>query len=76
MLADVGFPSVCCEYVLLALVNKEATSAYGRAKKISGRKFEQRYIKRIGRVKEAQEARGSSKPQPRGDTQINRNGLI
>ena len=25
-----GFPSVCCEYVLLPLVNKEAASAYGR----------------------------------------------
>ena len=24
---DVGFPSVCCEYVLLSLVNKEATMA-------------------------------------------------
>ena len=29
--ADVGFPSVCCEYVLLSLVNKEAALAYGRA---------------------------------------------
>ena len=28
---DVGFPSVCCECVLLPLVNKEATLAYGRA---------------------------------------------
>ena len=27
----VGFPSVCCEYVLLSLVNKEAGLAYGRA---------------------------------------------
>ena len=25
---DVGFPFVCCEYVLLPLVNKEVTSAY------------------------------------------------
>ena len=25
--ADVGFPSVCCEYVLLILVNKEAALA-------------------------------------------------
>ena len=25
------FPSVCCEYVLLSLVNKEAALAYGRA---------------------------------------------
>ena len=28
---DVGFPSVWYEYVLLPLVNKEATLAYGRA---------------------------------------------
>ena len=28
---DVGFPSVCCEYVLLLLANKEAASAYVRA---------------------------------------------
>ena len=28
---DVGLPSVCCEYVLLPLANKEAASAYGRA---------------------------------------------
>ena len=28
---DVGFPSVCCEYVLLSLVNKDATLACGRA---------------------------------------------
>ena len=35
---DVGFPSVCDEYVLLPLVNKEAASAYGRAEYIqSGR---------------------------------------
>ena len=26
-----GFPSVCCEYGLLPLVNKEATLAYVRA---------------------------------------------
>ena len=28
---DLEFPCVCCEYVLLPLVNKEATLAYGRA---------------------------------------------
>ena len=27
---DVGFPSVCGEYVLLPLVNKEVALAYGR----------------------------------------------
>ena len=30
-LDDVGFPSVCCKYVLLPLVNKESALAYGRA---------------------------------------------
>ena len=29
--SDVRFPSVCCEYILLPLVNKEASLAYGRA---------------------------------------------
>ena len=28
---DVGFPSVCYEYVLLPLVNKEVSLAYDRA---------------------------------------------
>ena len=28
---DVWFSSVCCEYALLLLVNKEAALAYGRA---------------------------------------------
>ena len=28
---DVGFPSVCCEYVLQPLVNKKAASAYRKA---------------------------------------------
>ena len=27
----VGFPSVCCEYILLSLVNKEAALTYGKA---------------------------------------------
>ena len=29
MMYDVGFPSVCCEYVLLPLANKEAYLACG-----------------------------------------------
>ena len=29
--ANVGYPSVCCEYVLLPLDNKEAALDYGRA---------------------------------------------
>ena len=28
---DVGYPYICCEYVLLPLVNKEAALVYGRA---------------------------------------------
>ena len=28
---DVGFPSVCCEYILLPLVNKKSTVVYGKA---------------------------------------------
>ena len=31
MTCNVGFPSVCCEYVLLPLNNKEVALAYGRA---------------------------------------------
>ena len=31
LLTDVGFPSVCCEYILLPLVNKEAVWANGLA---------------------------------------------
>ena len=27
---DMGFPSVCCEYVLVPLVNKESALAYGK----------------------------------------------
>lgn len=30
-LLDVGFLSICCEYVSLLLANKEALLAYGRA---------------------------------------------
>ena len=47
---DVGFPSVCYEYVLLPLIIKEAVLANGLVK--SGRKSEQRYKERVGRVKE------------------------
>lgn len=28
---DLGYPSVCCEYVLLPLVNKEAALSQGKA---------------------------------------------
>ena len=32
LVGDVGFPSVCYEYALFSLVNKEAILVYGRAK--------------------------------------------
>ena len=34
--ASVGFPSVCCEYVLLPLVNIEAALAYSREEASQG----------------------------------------
>ena len=78
-----GFSSECCEYVLLALVNKDTVLAYGRVEfsKVGnpgrdrgGKKMES------GRRHVATE-RGrcqnlTSRPQPHGDTQIDRNGLI
>ena len=48
--ADSGFPSVCCEYVLLAWFIKNAASTYGRIK--PGWKSEKRYIKKGGGVEE------------------------
>lgn len=31
MLPDIGFSSLCCEYILLLLINKEVAMACGRA---------------------------------------------
>ena len=48
VMCDVEFPSVCYEYVLLTLVNKEAAAAYSKAEYcLTGRDIE-----RIGRVRE------------------------
>ena len=74
------FPSVCCEYVLLPFVNKEAALAYGRAEQSKegnlsrdrGRKKAESGRRHI--AAEGERCRNlTSKPQPRGDTQINRN---
>ena len=46
---DVGFPSVCSEYVLLPLVNKEATSGNGLTGKNQVRYWNK---ERVGGVKE------------------------
>ena len=44
----VGLSSICCEYVLLSFVNKDATVAYGRAEKRhvgnSNRDIERQYV--------------------------------
>lgn len=48
----VGFPSICWEYDLLLLVNKETALAYGQGRIKSCRKSEKRYRERVGGVKE------------------------
>ena len=79
---DVGFPSVCCECVLLPLVNKEAALAYVREEYS---KAENPSRDRGGKKAESGrhhlvDKRGcqnlTGKPQLHGDTQTNRNGLI
>ena len=72
---------VCCEHLLLPLVNKEVALAYSRAEySQAGRDI---YIERIDGEKEIQcrcgrrkmpEQKLTNKPQPCGE--INRNGLI
>ena len=66
-----GFPSIWYEYVLLSLVNKEATVAYSKAEySQAGRDVK-------SRQKETDTGRSFiSKPQFHGYTQINRNRLI
>ena len=77
------FPSVCYEYGLLTLVNKEAVSAYGRAEysKVGnpsrdkgGKKVE------LGRCHVAAEGERhqnlTGKAQPHANVQSNKNGLI
>ena len=78
---DVGFPSVCWEYVLLPLANKETALAYGSTEysQVGILSIERRRKKvELGRDHVA--AKGercqnlTSMPQTHGDTQINRNG--
>ena len=45
---DVGFPSVCCEYVLLPLINKDSALCLWKDSINSGEKSEQRYREKVG----------------------------
>ena len=77
-----GCSSVCCEYVSLPLVNKEAALAYDKTEysqagrdisKVSGvREMPCSYCRR--QMPEIYGMRHGS--EPHGDLQINRNGLI
>lgn len=79
-----GFPSAFCEYVLLSLVNKEATLAYDRTEDSkAGNPSRDSRGKKVESGRRHVAAKGErcqnltvGKPQPRGDTQINRNGPI
>ena len=42
LVIDVGFPSACYEYILLPLVYKQCTLAYGRAEYIARQKHPSR----------------------------------
>ena len=70
-----GFPSVCCKYVLLTLVNKETALAYGREEYSEvGNPSRDRGGKKEDSERCHVAAEGKrhwnliSKPQPRGDT--------
>ena len=82
-LFDVGFLSVCCEYVLLALVIKEVALAYSRTdyRKVGNPRRDRRGKKvESGRCHAAAEGERcqnlTGRPQPPDNTQINRNGSI
>ena len=67
------FPSVCCEYVLLPLVNKEAALTYGMAgQNIARQEIQTKMQGKGGKVWEmpaaAEEARYKIMPQPFGNT--------
>ena len=47
-----GFPAVCCEYILLLLVNKEAAFSQWLKRVNPGGKSEKRCRGRVGRVRE------------------------
>ena len=78
-----GFPPICCKYVLFPLVNKEAAWAYGRAeykqagnrsRDEGGKKMESERCHVAAEVERCQNLIGTL--QLCEDTQINRNGLI
>ena len=74
-----GFPSACCEYVLSPLVNKEVVLAYDRAEysKVGNPRRKEGRVKRHHVAAKGERHQSLiSKPQPCGDAQINRNGLI
>ena len=83
---DVGFPFICCEYVSLPLVNKEAASAYGKAEYSQAgnpnrERERERKRERVGAVRETtcswrKTLEHTGRQQPHGDTHINRNGFI
>ena len=81
-MVDVGFPSGCCEYVLLPLVNKEVVLAYSGRIELGRKTKMNAWRKKAESEKHHVAAEGerswnlTSRPQPYGDTQINRNGLI
>ena len=49
---DVGFPSVCCECVLVPLVNKESALSLWQGRLKLSRRSKERHIEKVGRVKE------------------------
>ena len=72
-----GFPSVCCKYVLLPLVNKDAALANGRAEQTQvGKQGERMQNQSYAIQLQEKDVRTLPVPQSHGDTQMNRNGLI
>ena len=78
-----GFSSVCCKYVLLPLVNKEAALAYGRAEYSKvGNPSRNRGGKKVesGKRHVAAEGEGcqnlTGKPQPCSETRLRIMGLF
>lgn len=80
-ICDVGFPSICCEHILLPLVSEEATLAYSWADyRKAGTPIKDREGKKVESERCHEAAIGercqnlTSKPQTCGNTHINRNG--
>ena len=80
---DVGFPSLCCRYVLLLLVNKKSCFGLWQGRIVLGRKTNLNAGRKKAeseRCHVTAEEEGcqnlTGKPQPYGDIQINKNGLI